>query len=361
MSLPDGQPPQPPAWAPVAPEDELPPSRPPDDILKAAGRRLADRYGIREAAVSWSFGRPLRRPHSHLLPVTAELGNEHRVAAWYKVAFVPRRRDGALDSVWLHQAREGIERGRRAAEALRLRYAQDPPADPPLILPTILAAEADALRTLMAAVPGRPLGRMLGLAPRRLLNLRRTFLRIGAAVRALEGLVDDPPGLEATAAGARLAGALRLAIDRGALPAAARADVEAHIERLASALDTAGEAAYVHGDLSGSNILLRTDGGVGFIDLDWRPRPRAFDLATYSVRLQMEAPRVDRLTIAVLEALLHGYGARAVASPGFLLERSQRWLRLLGEGVVNARSRSGRRIVEELGGGRPWLPRQDDR
>ena len=90
------------------------------------------------------------------------------------------------------------------------------------------------------------------------------------------------------------------------------------------------------------------------MDVDWRPRPAAFDVAAYSVRLQLERPRLRPATDAAVAALLAGYGDGP--RTGFLLERSQRWLRLLGEGVVDATSRTGARVVEELAGGRPHLP-----
>lgn len=343
-------------WGPVAPEDELPPLRPPDALLEAATSQLTEHLRVGRAAVSWRCGPPISRPHSHLLPLTAELRDGRRVDAWYKVGFVPRGSDGTPDGAWLHQAQAGIDRGRRAAKELAHRYRKDPSQKPPLLLPEILASEPASLRILMAAVPGRPIGRLLSLSPRRLLRLRRTFRAIGSSIRIVESLVDNAPSLEATGARDRLLGARRLATTTGALPSAARAAVEIHTERLLTALEAEGEAAYVHGDLSGSNVLLRASGGVGLIDLDWRPRPRAFDLATYSVRLQLESPRLERLTLACLESLLLGYGDHAKANPGFLLERSQRWLRLLREGVVDLDSTTGRRVIEELKGGRPWLP-----
>lgn len=293
------------------------------------------------------------------------MGNGRSVAAWYKVAFVPRSDEGGPDEEWLHQASAGIDRGRRAAEAQAEPVASNL-AEPRLALPVILAADDDSLRVLMTAVPGHPLGKVLRPRPSHLLNLRRTFWRVGAAVQMVEDLAasgiagDTLPTVEEARVDERLAGALELSTSSGALPGAALPAVESRLGRLRSALrDSGASAAYVHGDLSGSNVLVRADGGIGLIDLDWRPRPLAFDLATYSVRLQLERPRLEPLTRACLAALLDGYGGAVHADPGFLLERSQRWLRLLGEGILDATSRSGRRVVEELRGGAAWLPPGD--
>ena len=355
MSLPDPSSPECSSWVPVTTTDKAPPVRPPENLLAEATQRLAARHQVAEDHISWSFQTPQRRPHSYLLPVTAALGDRRKIAAWYKVVFVPRGADGEPDPSWVEQIRAGIVRGQRAAEALE-RGQPSGLNEPPLALPTILSAEPGGLRVLMTSVPGRPLGRILSASPRRLVALRRIFHRIGAAVRTIENLLDEPPPVGATGTEERVAAALNLALCSGGLQIEARADVEARLQRLGATLLDEGNSAWVHGDLSGSNVLVRCRSGIGLVDLDWRPRPRGFDLATYSVRLQLERPRIQRLTMACLEALFNGHSEGIASSAGFHLERSQRWLRLLGEGILDPSSIAGRRVVEELRGGRPWLP-----
>jgi len=360
MSPPEPALPEPPAWLPVSAADETPPRRPPADLLAEASRRLAASHRVPEVAVRWRFQSPLLRPHSHLLPATADLGDGRTVACWYKVAFVPNSVEGTPDAGWVEQTRNGILRSQRAAEALE-RDRTDarngtPDVTSTLVLPTILGAQPDLLRVFMTSVPGHPLGKALNPSPKRLLTLRRTFRRIGAAVRRLETLVDEAPPVESTGARERAVGAFELALRTQGLPAEAAPDIETRLDKLASTLAREESGAWVHGDLSGSNVLLRHGGGIGLVDLDWRARPCGFDLATYGVRLQLERPRIDRLTSTCLDALLAGYGGGIRTRAGFLLERSQRWLRLLGEGVLEPSSAVGRRVVEELRGGRPWMP-----
>lgn len=352
---PDGAEPAADDWVPVLEEDLARPGRPPAELLRKATASLAQRHGVAEAKVTWSWGPARPRPHSHLQPLRADLGDGTHLDAWYKVTFVPRAAaDGRPNPVWVGNARNGIRRGARAGRELaRRRSRGDAPG---FTLPETLAAQPEALRVVMTSVAGEPLGKAFSPRPSRLLSVGSIFRRLGSAVRTLEGLAGDPPPLEEAGARARLASALNVAVDRDALPAAAHPATEARLERLFRDLEQRpGGAAWVHGDLSGSNVLVSRAGDLSFVDVDWRPRLEGFDVATYSIRLQLERPRLRPITNAAVAALLAGYGDSLPA--GFLLERSQRWLRLLAEGVVDASSRTGARVIEELAGGRPHLPR----
>lgn len=332
-------------WRPYRLEESRDLGRPRPDLLAAAAGRLATLEGVEAGSVRWRAGAPVVRPHSTLIPLVAELAPGREIGAWQKVTYIPHI-DGQPDLGWADQEKEGIERCRQAEEEVRRRFGD---SGGPLRLPAVWASDPETLTVVLSTVEGKPFGKVLALRPSYWMSQRRRFVRLGRAVELLESLIPPPmPSIEETRAERRLAGALDLA-RRAGLPGSFIKPIEYRLCNLWDAL-LASEAptAYVHGDLSGSNVLWGKDGCVGLIDLGWKPRLRGFDLATYTVRLDLERPRLGCLTRRALADLEEGNGVGSYRAPGFLLERSQRLLRLLGEGaIVWSRRRPGA-VLREL-------------
>ena len=96
----------------------------------------------------------------------------------------------------------------------------------------------------------------------------------------------------------------------------------------------------VHGDLNGSNILVRP-GGIGLIDFAWLPRLRGYDVAHFAFRLEYDRGSPAVFAQDLVDSLLKGYGdpeLREGATWRFL-----RLSKLLRAVERSARSRLGRR------------------
>lgn len=343
-------------WRPVFARDEKPALSPPRELLNQATAVLGRDHGVSQPSIRWSWGKPRLRPHSHVLPIVAHLPGNRRIDAWYKVVFVPQSPDGGPNGAWLARIRQGLRVAQRATASISRLGTDCLTPEQAVLLPLILAADEELLRVLVTSVPGKPLGRVLSPRPAQIFALDQVFHRVGRAIRVVEELANERPSLLSTGTRERAMGTLERALDSLALPPDALRAIESRFQWLLRETERNGAATYVHGDLSGSNILVRAGGGIGLIDLDWRPRPRGFDLATYSVRLQLEKPRIEPLTRRCIKNMIAGYGDEIVRAPHFHLERSQRWLRLLWQGTVPTRSRTGMRVIEELCGGSAWLP-----
>lgn len=269
----------------------MPPSLPaPDDLFD----RVAVTVSLRRLGYDPDAAlrvRRLDRPRSTVFRIRAKAPGAEPVTLYQKKAIDGSIRRSALSPEDVRNLQQG------AADRLGTIG---------IGVPEILYSDPRSALSVTLAVPGRPLERLLrpwwaAGNQGRLLTLLRT---LGEGVRMIEE-VGHGAGYEHqdelwTYIDQRLAGSPVLDAERRRFR---------HV--LEGLWDEAsrqpGTFSYVHGDLSGSNVLV-SGASLGLVDFGWPSRMRSYDLVKLAHRLEFGSMSSWSPTEDYVKALVQGYG-----------------------------------------------------
>jgi hypothetical protein len=295
-------------------------------MLETAGTSLM-RLGLLDrdpSDVEWSVLGRIDRRGSTLFHLETGAGRESRVGVYYKVLIPPPFEPDHLEG-WLRTTKAGLERSTRLEKRLA-----DLTSDDGLVFSRALATDPDTLTSVVLEVEGEPFGKPW----RHLLGRRRKVAamwlsRVGRVARLIEQCSDDED--EVVIGDEERAAAIdrRLTRVRSTFTSAQMARLETRmIELDRLSMSVPRPAAYVHGDLSSTNILIGDH--LGLIDFTWPAMVRGFDVAHLAFRLEYDTAAPPRLTKHLTDALLDGYGVPDLGSqPSWRLHRFVRLLKFV--------------------------------
>lgn len=292
-----------------------------------------------DTAARWMVGPAIERPRSTLFVLRLVSPRGRRLEAFYKTIHPPRLRDRALADAWVESLRAGLRRSPEMLERLNERGAPEG-----IRAARVLAVDPESMTIITEGIAGQQVGNSMhrAVTPWGRLSALRVTKRVGRAIRLIEQLssestIEEPPWLSPM----RFEQHVEEARERGILSEREAPRLRALMRELFDAT-LAGDdgTAYVHGDLTPTNVL-RVRDGIGLIDFSWHPQPRAYDLAKFAVLLESVPFSPPGRRERLVGSLLEGYGDAGVTrSPGWRLVRLQQQLRIVMR-LTRSRSRGG--------------------
>ena len=319
------------------------PDSPPTSLLSEARHQLAGRLSLDPEDLRWDIGERLSRKRSTLFHLTLRsAAGESMATAYYKAPYFPlvlQRPDRNLERV-----RVALKNSRSMGDHFaKLAGTSN------ISINVTLALNQETLEIITLGLEGRPMGNPLAysISKGRRTEATEACMRVGTAVRLLEGIPVPVPGAEReriwgeaerklTAASSILSGAEVNRLE------------ELLTQLLADAFDQARPLVAAHGDLSPSNVIL-LQGGTGLIDFMWSPQLHGFDLARFVHRLRYATVSLGAWTETLVEATLEGYGdPSAPEQPGWRITALQRLLATALRSPLQRRRRSVRRAIARI-------------
>ncbi|MGH8913044.1 MAG: phosphotransferase family protein [Acidimicrobiia bacterium] len=300
--------------------------KPDPGLLTEAAGSIGRLFEV-DGELDWSSGEPLQRPRSVVIPLEARDDAGRVWRAFFKRSYPPPYGEERRLR-WEATVRSGLSR----AIDLESRLA-DLAAGEGITFSRALATDPATMSVVTMAVPGRPLGRVWRHVTRRAARSQAIdLLRI--AGRAAWLIEQCSPQAVAPEPGTDDAVERRVGRVRDLLPAPTLTRLEERMDRLNEQLGSSPDGfVYAHGDLSATNVLVESDGGIGLIDFTWSVRQRGFDLAHFAFRIEYDTAVPSRLTRPFVEALIEGYSdPDVVLRPGWQFVRLSKLLKVVEDG-----------------------------